>query len=329
MVDYQGMEDQSIETKEYKSEMRKLSWFLIFFIVFMATLAFVVVVHYKPQLAQSQSKLNDTDFDVIVFVQSWPVTVCGQWMDEDKINECEWPDEFAAWTVQGIWPLKLQTKGPEFCDKSKSFDFNKLSSIEVELEEKWTNIKKNTPLDQLWENEWEKHGTCAAKHIPAMDTELKYFQKGLNFLDTYSVKKLLNKTLVQPGPSVFFKLEEIHDALKISLNKSFAIICDIDKSSQQSLLREVRICFDKSFKMQSCHGILTDDEDPDDEIITNCRKDRFLMYSTDYYSLRQELNTKDDEDAKEAEEEISYTYSNWLSYVISVFKFRVLADKNE
>jgi ribonuclease T2 len=262
-------------------------------------------------IAVKHGKIGNTktDFDVLIFSQSWPNTVCSQWMDRNKINTCTFPKLKESWTIHGVWPTKFHTKGPQFCDRTKPFDFEKLTSIEDEMMEKWTNVEKNTPLDQLWEHEWEKHGTCAAQHIPAMDTELKYFQKGLDFLDTYSVTKLLNATNIKPGIDASYKLEEIHAALKTSLNKSFAIICEKDKKTRQNFIKEIRICFDKKLTLQSCNGIVNDDEDPDDEIITNCKKGQKIVYPSTAYLWRQKFNRKTENE--------KFSYGDWLDYVIS------------
>lgn len=265
----------------------------LLFVIVSLNLAFTVayLLHFNAPYKSN----NDSDFDVLIFTQSWPNTVCSQWMDRNKANKCAFPKVKESWTVHGVWPTKFHTKGPQFCDRTKPFDMNKLSSIESEMMEKWTNVEKNTPLDQLWEHEWEKHGTCAAQKIPAMETELKYFQKGLDFLDAYSVTKLLNSSNIKPGIDASYKLEEIHAALEAKLKTNFAIICEKDKKTRQNFLKEIRICFSKNLTLQSCKGVLTNDEDPEDEINTNCKKGQKIVYPSTAYLWRQAFDKRNED----------------------------------
>jgi ribonuclease T2 len=101
---------------------------------------------------------KDTNFDVLIFTQHWPYTVCDQWMENKKGNECVLPKIKNSWTIHGIWPTKFHTIGPLYCNESWIFDMDQISPIEDEMTEKWINIEKGTPLDGLWKHEWEKHG---------------------------------------------------------------------------------------------------------------------------------------------------------------------------
>ena len=235
---------------------------------------------------------KDTNFDVLIFTQHWPYTVCSHWMEEKKGNECTLPKAKNSWTIHGIWPTQYHTIGPLFCNDSWAFDMNELTPIENDMTEKWINIEKNTPLDGLWSHEWEKHGTCAAQHIPQLNTELKYFQQGLDFLDRFSITKLLMSSEIKPGIDATYKLEDIHTALKYSLDTSFAIICEKDKKTKREYLFEIRLCFDKELNLHSCDGIVTmtdgDDPDLDDDIITNCKKDQEIAYPSSAWLMQRQ-----------------------------------------
>jgi ribonuclease T2 len=309
MIEDQKMEIHQNEFRKLRVLILNLFLLLLFAMTFTNGLYFVLTQRSLIiQLKENQNTFNDTDFDLLIFTQRWANSVCTLWMDKSKSNTCHLPEDRDSWTVHGISPFKLQTKGPEYCDSNQPFDLEKLNPIKDELMQKWTNIERNKPYKELWRHEWMKHGTCAAQHIPAIDTELKYFQKGLDFLDTYSVTKLLNATDVQPGLYASYRVEKVHAVLKLSLNKSFAIICETDESSKQIFLKEIRICFDKNFNLQNCNGILTDDEDPEDEIITNCKKGQFIMYPSDFFVWRQEFDRKVDE---------KFSFGDWLDNLIS------------
>lgn len=193
---------------------------------------------------------------------------------------------------------------------------DKLAPIQDELTEKWINIEKNTPLDGLWKHEWEKHGTCAASQIKTVDSELKYFQQGLDFLNKFSISQLLSETYVKPGLDVSYKLEEIHEALSRSIDNNFAIVCKIDKKTKRQYLFEIRICFDKELKLHSCDGIVMSDiydqdPSPKDKIITNCKKDMDIMYPNQSWLMQKRW-------AKQIEER-RYKDS-WIKHVVNSYK---------
>lgn len=193
---------------------------------------------------------------------------------------------------------------------------DKIASIESEMTEKWINIEKGTPLDGLWKHEWEKHGTCAALHVPQMNNELNYFQHGLDLLDKFSITKILKDSYVKPGVDVTYKLEDIHSALKESLADSFAIICERDRKTKREYLFEIRICFDKDLNLHSCDGIVMDenggDPDPHDEIMTNCKKDEEIAYPSSAW-LRDRHFSK-------LRSEQKYSDKSWMNHIVNSYK---------
>lgn len=216
----------------------------------------------------------------------------------------------------GIWPTKYHQIGPLYCNESWIFDLDKISPIEDELKEKWINIEKNTPLDGLWKHEWEKHGTCAAPHVKQLSNELKFFQQGMDFLDRFSITTLLSQTYIKPGIDLAYPLEEIHSALKRSIDNTFAIVCKKDKATKREFLFEIRICFDKELNLHSCDGIVMkdiyeQDPDPNDDIITNCKKGQEIVYpSAGSFYQKQRI--------KQIEEK-RYSKS-WVRHVVNAYK---------
>lgn len=271
----------------------------------------VLLVVFAPNSGKLQRSTNDSDFDFLIFAQRWPVTTCSQWMDKSERNTCTLPIQSAMWTVHGVWPTKLHSKGPKYCDRNQPFDLQKLNPIESEMTEKWTNIEKNTRFGHLWKRQWEKHGTCAAKHIPEMRNEFRYFLMGLDLHGDYSINRMLVMANIKPGINASYDLEEIHAALNSTINKSFAIVCEEDKKTKQSFLKEIRICLDKKLALKSCVGIITGDVDPDDKIITNCKKGRKIVYPSMEYLWRKEFN-------RQVEDE-KFSYGDWLKFAFSSF----------
>jgi ribonuclease T2 len=258
---------------------------------------------------------QSTDFDFLIFTQSWPFSVCSQWMERKKGNKCKFPKTKNAWTIHGLWPSSAHMKGPFFCDKNWHFNMKEILPIKNELIEKWTNVHEETRYDDLWKHEWEKHGTCAAQHIPELGSEYKYFKKGLEFLDTYSITKLLSLSDIQPGVNTTFKVGEINAGLLPWLGNSFAIICERDQITKREYLYEIRICVDKkTLNLRSCEGILIDDEDTKDDITTNCNKDEDIVYASPPWLLQGELTRKDEE---------QFINNNWLKYVVNTYEMAV------
>ena len=62
----------------------------------------------------------------------------------------------------------------------------------------WTNVHANSKEDSFWKHEWEKHGTCAAQ-LPQMDSELKYFEKGVALNAKFPLQKYLYDASITPG----------------------------------------------------------------------------------------------------------------------------------
>lgn len=81
-------------------------------------------------------------FDVLVFAQRWPITGCIIWMSVGDDNVCSLPSQKDNWTIHGIWPTKIGTDGPSFCNSSDTFDINILNPLLDRLKQHWTNVHK-------------------------------------------------------------------------------------------------------------------------------------------------------------------------------------------
>ncbi|XP_035914970.1 ribonuclease Oy [Anopheles stephensi] len=194
-------------------------------------------------------------FDLLIFTQRWPITACYEWRETGKGHICGLPSPATVWTIHGIWPTKWNTIGPAFCNKSAIFDPSQLAPIEQQLKEHWLNVEKNKPDDSLWEHEWLKHGTCAAETIEQLNTESKYFQQGLTWLEQHSVDGAFAASGgIQPGYN--YSLATLNKALVAYYGKNVAIECFYDHKTRQQLLNEVRICFDKQLQSADCDGIV-------------------------------------------------------------------------
>ena len=74
----------------------------------------------------------------------------------------------------------------------------------------------------FWKHEWEKHGTCASI-LESMNTEKKYFQKGIDLLDEYDMKNVLGKASIYPGNQ--YPVQFILDGIKKILDVNAQVMC--------------------------------------------------------------------------------------------------------
>jgi len=238
---------------------------------------FIQIFSSKP-ISTTKAPDPKKQWDLLIFTQHWPLTVCSQWEERGTNNTCAFPDPQDLWTIHGIWPTKEGTKGPTNCNNTWHFNATLIEPIESELEKYWTNVEKNTQLTSLWKHEWTKHGTCAAI-LPQLSNELKYFQQGLQWIQTYNMKKVLSTQNIIPNKQGY-TVQQISNAVKSVLNKNPIIQCVIDKYTKQSLISEIRICFDKGLSLVDCDTVkyLEDDVVKDGDVLTNCNLQKPVIY---------------------------------------------------
>ncbi|GLH11562.1 Ribonuclease Oy, partial [Gryllus bimaculatus] len=176
----------------------------------------------------NQSVHASTDWDILIFTQHWPITVCMQWKEAQEHHSCKILPE-NTWTIHGIWPTKVGTIGPLFCNHSLHFDPQKLEPIENNLLTYWPDIY-NGSTTGLWKHEWNKHGTCAAILEP-LDTEIKYFSKGLEWIHMYTMENILARAGINPD-NMGYTPQQIWNAVKGSLGTNPDVQCVKDKIIQ-------------------------------------------------------------------------------------------------
>lgn len=170
---------------------------------------------------------NTTDFDVLIFTQHWPQTVCYTWKETFLNHTCRLPVD-DEWTIHGIWPTQMGKLGPEFCNKTLPFQATALQPIEDQLNIKWIDVENGTKPYSFWKHEWEKHGTCAAI-LNDVNTEIKYFTKGLELLNQYDMKHVLAKANIIPGQG--YLVQTILDGVAKVLGKRCQVECVINPVS--------------------------------------------------------------------------------------------------
>lgn len=182
---------------------------------------------------EDERKKHPKQFDFLVFAQHWPPTVCFAWKEGDSTHECMLPED-EEWSIHGVWPSDFHGMGPTFCNTSNHFNPKDLESLESDLKKKWMDIQNLTDHYQFWRHEWDKHGTCAAS-LEIMDTEFKYFQQGLELLDTYDMKHVLAKANIMPGQS--YLVEDIINAIEKVLGYKGKVSCVKNDVSNDLFIR--------------------------------------------------------------------------------------------
>ncbi|GAB0095993.1 ribonuclease T2 [Sergentomyia squamirostris] len=239
---------------------------------------------------------QDYSWDLLIFTQQWPQTVCHRWKTENKNHKCVLPSAKNLWTIHGIWPTKYGKMGPFFCNSTWIFNNTEIAPIENQLELFWTNVELKGDQYDLWKHEWEKHGTCASV-LPELNTEIRYFNQGLNWLHQYSMSSILANTKIMPDSTP--TVAELHGAIVSQLNRNPVIHCDYDSKRGETFLAEIRICFNKSLELTDCDGVSgypfhhplvwTNGRASDVKIITNCDPSMKIVYPSIVPDLEEQL----------------------------------------
>ncbi|KAG7177106.1 ribonuclease Oy-like [Homarus americanus] len=204
-------------------------------------------------------------WDVLIFTQQWPITSCISHLEQSSKATCNLYPNMTSWTIHGIWPTKLGTIGPNYCNKSWSFEEAQIIDMEPYLIKYWGNIYGGETRTSLWKHEWTKHGTCAAQ-LPSLNSEKKYFEKGLEWVTHYDYVAVLSKHNIFPDDVKTYSRNDIYIAIKDMFGVEPAINCIYNKKTKQHELSQIKLCFDQSLHLVDCDGIIGYNE----EIIGNC-----------------------------------------------------------
>jgi len=196
---------------------------------------------------------KDNSFDIFILTQHWPLTTCMGWKEHDRSHTCNIPDNI-TWGLHGLWPTRRGEIAPNYCNNSAIFDPAVLEPIMDDMNRYWPDVEIRKKKDSLWQHEWIKHGTCAAQ-LPQLDSELKYFSKGCELGKEVPLLAWLAAGGVTPGGS--YKLAQVWEAVTTGTGGLKPHI-DCDWIEHKHYLSEIKICFDKSFAMVDCDGIIRD-----------------------------------------------------------------------
>jgi len=194
---------------------------------------------------------RDQKWDYLTFTQFWPQVDCLSWQILDPKHKCNITEDVTSWTVHGIWPSSNSSDDPSFCNSSKPFDLDLLEPIRAKLHTFWPNVYANTPEDELWSHEWNKHGRCATT-LPALSDELTFFTQGLKWVQQYNLISILSKAGIKPSFSTPVLALDIENAIQNELNVKPLMVCEHIKENKTDYIYEIEICFDKSLNLIDC-----------------------------------------------------------------------------
>ncbi|KAG6449369.1 hypothetical protein O3G_MSEX006010 [Manduca sexta] len=245
-----------------------LSLILCLECVYVESIQHTQIIHFKSDLSTTRN--DDHHWDLLLFAQHWPVTLCRSWTTHTckKFNE--------TWIVHGVWPTKFGSIGPEKCNSSWLFDPDQVKTIEQDLEENWTNLESDTSLYSFWIHEWSKHGTCAAS-IEPLNSEFKYFSQGLDWHKKIPLTMMLGEAGIVPSDEKQYKIIDIYYAIKNKTKVNPTIQCVHVKGAQ--LLSELHVCFNKNLELVDCDGVVSPKHVIDGvTVMTNCNPAHDVLY---------------------------------------------------
>ncbi|XP_076064781.1 ribonuclease X25 [Oratosquilla oratoria] len=217
---------------------------------------------------------KDVNWDVLIFTQQWPITSCIDHKARHSGAFCNLYPNMTSWTIHGVWPTKLGTMGPNYCNNSWNFNEHKIADIEPFLIKYWANIFAEDSTTSLWKHEWSKHGTCAAQ-LPALNSQLKYFKKGLQWVTQYDIVSALARHMIYPSDVTTYTVVAIADAIQDMFGTRPAVDCVFNKERHEHELSQIKVCFDKTLKLVHCDGIIGSSGQP---VIGNCPQSKGIFY---------------------------------------------------
>lgn len=107
----------------------------------------------------------------------------------------------------------------------------------------------------------------------------------------YNLSEILTESNITPDNSGYTP-RQLSLAVKAVTRKNPWIRCETDKVTKESILSEIRICFDKSLQIQDC-DLLNPNLPKQNGVLTNCDKSKHVMY---YAAMEPEPTSESEDD---------------------------------
>lgn len=221
--------------------------YLKLILFFVSSIVLIKFCSSRPNSSHNDIIKTNKDFDYLIFRQIWPASSC---MFPGP-NTCSIGKNITTWVIHGLWPSIKTEIGPQYCNKSLPFDFERIKWLLPDLLQFWPNLYTNTPLESFWKHEWEKHGTCALS-LPQIRSESDYFNVTLGMRNIFDFGPALKKFNIEPNDSLLYDLEKLKNSIISYFKVEPLIVCYVLKESDIQYLSQMQICFNKSFELVDC-----------------------------------------------------------------------------
>ncbi|XP_019954184.1 ribonuclease T2 isoform X2 [Paralichthys olivaceus] len=176
----------------------------------------------------------------LILTHHWPNTFC-------VMEHCH--SNISYWAIHGLWPDK-----GTFCNSSWQFNSSLIEDLLPDMEKSWPNLLK--PLTTFfWNQEWRKHGTCAAK-AESLSSQHKYFSKALELYHKLDLNGILRKFNITPSEK-YYAFSQIEGVIENFYGVKPKIQCiPPSKNADAQILGQIEICFNPDFTLLDCekHG---------------------------------------------------------------------------
>ncbi|WCJ27002.1 Ribonuclease T2 family protein [Euphorbia peplus] len=171
-------------------------------------------------------------FGEILYATQWAPSYCSS---SDKIR-CKPPIKTNNFTIHGIWPPNSKCPGPPFM-------IGKVGKIGNDLDLYWPDLTKTSHSNiELWEHEWEEHGTCTGWTID------NYFGIGVARAKEFNVLAALQRNGIVVGGGEY-DLALIKSSFP---GNNVRVTCNQHKTTKKFQLQELKFCLNSTGSFESC-----------------------------------------------------------------------------
>ncbi|KAK9707425.1 hypothetical protein RND81_07G197000 [Saponaria officinalis] len=163
----------------------------------------------------------------------WPPAFC-------QVVSCVTRGPEYAFRMHGLWPADVFGRSRQNC-RGTAYDKSQISPRRRKTKKCWIGFSMSN--DELWEEQWIKHGRCSPL------TQKIYFRKGHSVCDALSrdlMDALSSRGILRRQD---YAILRYYDAIYDYLNVYPEIMC---KTAGKMLLYEIRICYSLSFHRINC-----------------------------------------------------------------------------
>ncbi|BFZ12072.1 hypothetical protein BsWGS_15111 [Bradybaena similaris] len=208
-------------------------------------LCFISCISLIVDAGNKQDLTKDDSWQFLLLAQFWPGTSCVFFREQG----CNVPPGVNGWTIHGLWPSRNTSTQPEFCNRSMPFNYTEIKVLQNELDSYWPYYNKSGARTDLWQHEWEKHGTCAYV-LPSIRGELKYFNATLQLYHNLNVYDTLSQAGIVPTQDKLYNLSVVFDAVLHAYKKIPQIECYYAEGKHY--LDQVWLCYNRALQLQDC-----------------------------------------------------------------------------